>query len=73
MFIYPLHSYRISYHLFFYFFHLFLWVSEVEEEDLVDLASDNRRDKADAKPPVAVIVHTGVIHFAIRFQILFLF
>lgn len=34
--------------------------TEVEEEDLVDVASDNRRDKADAKPPAAVIVHTGL-------------
>ena len=42
-------------------FNLIIFLStEVEEEDLVDVASDNRRDKADAKPPVAVIVHTGI-------------
>jgi hypothetical protein len=33
--------------------------AEQEEEDLVDLASDNRREKADIVPLVPVTVHTG--------------
>ena len=33
--------------------------TEQEEEDLVDLASDNRREKADVVPVVPVTVHTG--------------